>query len=342
MPGFEPSTLAAWPLALCQALRHRHIAPEPLLQQVGLCERSLLSRPDERVEIARMTQLWQLAEQATADAAFGLSVSRHVQPMHLHAVGMLAMACSSLQQVLEKVVQYHDMVSNSAHVTLVHRPDSLGVQLTPLANVPLSPLALDAFMATLVRFANVISGMSGNDLLTEVALHRARPAQPQPWQQTYQVPVTFAQPQCVLWFRRSALQQQLIGDSELLAAHERRVQQYLQQRQQAGYGAKVQRVIGAMLAQGEPSQVQIAQQLNISERSLRRLLAQENTSFRHCLQQVRHTLACQRLRASDEDLTSIALQLGFSDSSNFSRSFLRWQGERPSQYRARCRQSEAV
>ncbi|GGY44867.1 ornithine utilization regulator [Bacterioplanes sanyensis] len=340
MQAFEPSTLAAWPLALCQALRHRQIAPQPLLQQVGLCESRLLSQPDKRIEIARMTQLWQLAEQATADGAFGLSVSRHVQPMHLHAVGMLVMACSSLQQVLEKVVQYHDMVSNSAHVALVHRPDSLGIRITPLASLPLSPLALDAFMATLVRLAKLISGLPANELLTQVELHRARPDQPHYWQQMYQVPVEFSQSQCILWFRRNVLQQQLIGDTGLLAAHERRVQQYLQQHQQAGYGAKVQLAIGAVLPRGEPTQAQIAQQLNISERSLRRFLAQENTSFRLCLQQVRHALACQRLRESDEDLTSIALQLGFSDSSNFSRSFLRWQGERPSQYRAHCRRSE--
>ena len=83
----------------------------------------------------------------------------------------------------------------------------------------------------------------------------------------------------------------------------------------------------------------VAQKLNMSGRTLIRRLDAEGTKF----QTVRDTLAKEQAVAylADANLSveSIGYLMGFSDASSFRRSFKRWFGETPSQYRARSQKS---
>ena len=80
----------------------------------------------------------------------------------------------------------------------------------------------------------------------------------------------------------------------------------------------------------------VAEQLNINERSLRRYLQDEDTNFRQILQQVRMELCQTYLIKQKRSITDTALKLGFSDSSNFSRAFVNWFGQSPSQFKAQA------
>lgn len=82
-----------------------------------------------------------------------------------------------------------------------------------------------------------------------------------------------------------------------------------------------------------PTLEEIAQNNRISPRTIDRYLRREKLSFRELLQQVRHERACELLRSSDDSVSQIALQLGFSDAANFSRAFRRVSGATPSEYR---------
>jgi AraC-like DNA-binding protein len=64
----------------------------------------------------------------------------------------------------------------------------------------------------------------------------------------------------------------------------------------------------------------------MSERSLRRALADEETSFRDVLDDVRRTIALEMLQAN-QSVTEIAFLLGFSETSALSRAFRRWHGK---------------
>lgn len=100
----EFTTIAAWPLALQQALQQQGIDPAPLFQQADIDTGQLQHNPDGRVSVERMTQLWHLSETATANPAFGLIVGQCSQPLHFRALGLMMMACDTLLQALEKLV----------------------------------------------------------------------------------------------------------------------------------------------------------------------------------------------------------------------------------------------
>ncbi|MGM0571878.1 MAG: AraC family transcriptional regulator [Pseudomonadota bacterium] len=77
----------------------------------------------------------------------------------------------------------------------------------------------------------------------------------------------------------------------------------------------------------------VATALGMTERTLRRKLSAEQTSFRQLLTEARTRLAISYLRSTNLTNEAIALRLGYSDAANFSHAFTRWTGVPPNRYR---------
>lgn len=81
------------------------------------------------------------------------------------------------------------------------------------------------------------------------------------------------------------------------------------------------------------SQDNIASALYMSARTLNRKLQQEGINFRRLFDKYRLELSLTMLNSHDANITLIAHELGFSDSSAFSRAFKKWTGHSPRQVR---------
>ena len=77
----------------------------------------------------------------------------------------------------------------------------------------------------------------------------------------------------------------------------------------------------------------VASDLNMSERTLRRKLREENTSFRNLVDQLRMEMAIKYLRDTDLNVEAISESLGFSDAANFRQAFRRWTKAAPHAFR---------
>jgi AraC-like DNA-binding protein len=97
--------------------------------------------------------------------------------------------------------------------------------------------------------------------------------------------------------------------------------------------ARVREAVLRALPSGEPDTARIAKQLAMSERTLRRTLAAEGSSFRAIVDRTRQERALLLLRSRQASLAEIALSLGFSELSAFSRAFKRWTGQSPREAR---------
>lgn len=82
-----------------------------------------------------------------------------------------------------------------------------------------------------------------------------------------------------------------------------------------------------------------ARMANMSERTLKRRLQAEGTSFRALSAEGRRSQAELLLADDTLSISEIAEQLGFSDLSSFSQAFKRWTGLAPSVYRSRARET---
>lgn len=84
-----------------------------------------------------------------------------------------------------------------------------------------------------------------------------------------------------------------------------------------------------------PSLEKLATLLSMSRRTLLRKLEAEQISYQQLLDEARNELACWYLRQSRISLGEVAELTGFSDQTNFSRSFKRCKGVTPKDYRKR-------
>jgi AraC-like DNA-binding protein len=94
-------------------------------------------------------------------------------------------------------------------------------------------------------------------------------------------------------------------------------------------GRQVEDMIRRLLPSGDCSLPRVAATLATTPRTLQLRLEEEGCSFRDILENVRREIATFHLRRGDMQLTQLALVLGYSELSAFSRSFRSWYGESP-------------
>jgi len=82
-----------------------------------------------------------------------------------------------------------------------------------------------------------------------------------------------------------------------------------------------------------PDIAQVADHLHVSERTLRRRLKNEATSFRDILDEIRNLLAREYLVKTSLTVAEIAHLLDFSEAVHFRRAFVRWNSITPGDYR---------
>ena len=89
-----------------------------------------------------------------------------------------------------------------------------------------------------------------------------------------------------------------------------------------------------------PPYRRLAADLHLSERSLRRRLQEEGTSYRALRDEVTTTIAVELMENVGLSVTEVARRLGYSDASSFTHAFARSRGTAPSRH-TRSRQSAA-
>ena len=86
---------------------------------------------------------------------------------------------------------------------------------------------------------------------------------------------------------------------------------------------------------GFPSLPEVATELDVHPRTLRRQLTEEGTSFRALLNEARSTLAVDLLCNVGLTVEEVSKRLGYNDASTFCHAFKRWYGVPPSGYSGR-------
>jgi AraC-like DNA-binding protein len=83
---------------------------------------------------------------------------------------------------------------------------------------------------------------------------------------------------------------------------------------------------------GAVDMADVARELNVSTRTLRRRLEDAGTSFRGLLDEVRQALAEEMLATGALSVEDVALRLGYAEASSFIYAFRRWTGTTPARY----------
>lgn len=112
-----------------------------------------------------------------------------------------------------------------------------------------------------------------------------------------------------------------------------------QPKERRGMTYAVSRELRARVIFPDTSLEEIAGEFSMQPRTLNRRLQAEGTTFRELINEARFEVACQLLKGTGMRIADIALALGYANASGFSRSFQRWSGAAPSEWRSNHRNS---
>ncbi len=338
VPLSAPSVLGSLALMLMQALDARGFDGRALAVRAGI-DPAMLEDPNHRYPIAATTRLWGLAVEATGDPCFGLWASRFINPTTFHALGFAVFASRTLRDAFERFARHSRLVSDVAEIQLRRVGELEQVRFVLLKGQPRpADEAIDATLCLLVSTVRMLSGGKLNPVA--VRLERPEPSPSEPFRKLFRAPVLFGQPESVLEFAASDLDERLpAGNAELARQNDELVARYLARIEREHVSSRLRSWLVEQLAGGEPTEEAAARVLGMSLRNLQRRLQEEGTTYRKALNSTREEIARTYLEGRRTSVTEIAFLLGFSDSNSFSRAFRRWTGQSP---RAYCQRRASV
>lgn len=182
---------------------------------------------------------------------------------------------------------------------------------------------------------NVVQKLTGGMARpTEVLLSVRDPADKKPYHDVFRVPVLFNQPMSALVFPKQAMDLPIVGASPVdFSELERRAAALMPPGQNA-WTDRVKRVLRSLILETEPVSAVVAQRLQVSDRTLRRHLAGEGTSFQAVLDDLRFETARELLEVTTLGVGEIAFALSYSTHSAFADAFRRWSGTTPQRWRS--------
>jgi len=333
------STISSYVLLISKALEEEGFDSEALFKKLDM-DSTGLRDPHVRYSFVSVQRLWEAAARLTNDACFGLKAAQHWHPTTLHALGYAWFASDSLKDALERMVRYVRLVSTAAHAQLTE--EKQGYRFTLNYDVKAQPAveAVDAAMANLVGMCRL--SYDGELDPLAVCLQRAEPVCSDRLRKYFNCAVHFEQPENSVLFSHDVLETALPTANVILAGNnDRLIKEYLARLDKSILSTQVKARLLELLPSGHVNEERMASLLNVSLRSLQRKLKGEGSSFKTLLEDTRRELAENYIRDNSLSISEITYLLGFSEPSNFTRAFKRWQGMSPSAYREELQQDLA-
>lgn len=248
---------------------------------------------------------------------------------------LLAVHMPSLRQGLMDVMKFTPLLLERPEISLEEKGDTAKVIIRPI--LERGPAAL--FRAEFIAVAMTqLLRYGGAHTISISATHFSHPQPPHhlKYQDYFSPGLVFNAFETAIVFNREAL-------DHAIPWHDRVT--YLELKTKAELSLStlnrqsdlVQRVKNLLIDSSEqaPSMVEVARQLGMSQRSLRRHLAGQGTSHSELAKGCRQLMAEHRLADRAVPLKQIAGELGFSSVTCFHRAFKSWTGLTPQAWRDR-------
>lgn len=293
-----------------------------------------IGSPTNEINLHQYCTLFEQAAHQTGNDNFGLEFGQQFQPHALGLIGYAAISSPTLGAALRNVETYFPAHQGCSTFHLVADDDIIWLRYQ-ITDPRIANRRQDAELS-LGMFCNIFRHALGRDWAPiEVRFEHARPDSPGEHMRAFNAPVEFGRPANAFAFRREALSARMPEPDPYLFAI---IEGLLRTRRDfAGNPrdlvATLRDQIKMHLEGRTPSLRDIAVALGMGSASLQRQLREAGVSFNDVLRSAREELALHYLRNSDMPLTDVALCLGYSELSAFSRAFRSWTGITPHRFR---------
>lgn len=326
---------------------------EPLLEAAGFDFNPMEDGP-EQVGMRLYSQLYRLVMSLLQDEAFGLNGRSKSPPGTFRLLCRYIIHASTLQDALVRMAEFFDFCDRFSDPACPPRePIAMadgGATAICQFYSPLQPDKPGAFSVdanVLFMMQRLCSWLIGRPLpLVSAHFPGAEPDTSQRYRELLRCPLQFEARVPGFGIASRWLEAPLVQTEESLAEF-LRTAPYPLMAIAPDPDARGMRLRVTQLLRGYPSDQmpgvdEIASQLSMSARTLHRHLSLEGTSFQKLKDEYRRAMALAFMGRPELSITAISLLLGFQDSSTFYRTFRKWTGQSPGEFRSRREQSPAA
>jgi AraC-like DNA-binding protein len=318
--------------SLLGLLRERGLPPGRVCRGLGFGYRDLfdlgmrLSYRQTRLLIVR-------SYQALQDPALGLSAGARQTPVSWGLPGLAMLTCETLGEAIDYGLAHQgDAGALVEHVSSIQRDETV-LQVRPrLFDVAIEPFLVEEAFSSAVAVVRCLVGPGFSPRRAELAY--PRPAHARAYTQFFRCPVHFGAGANRLVSDTQWLGAALPGYDEITCQPLRaQLDGFLRRpERRSDLVESIASRLRAHLDQPQPLQA-VAQELNMSERTLRRRLTEQGQSFQGLMDAIRHERARDLLQHAGLPVAEVALACGFADARSFRRAFKRWSGALPGKRR---------
>jgi len=289
--------------------------------------------PDDVVPLAVWCEVLAQATALRPDLpAPGLSIGAGVLPRHVGVLGYLVLASDNLAEAVAAYQRYERLFYGvDLAEVLMHRDE---VEIRWPSGDSTGMLADETAIAALVTFLR--KQIDNPPPPSRVGfVHQVPRERAQACEAFFGCPVDFGSTHTRVRFPLSYLSIPMPHrEPGLRALLDRQAQALLDALPDPNaFDKAVQQLLVRLLPDGEVSVDKVAQAMHQSTRTLQRRLADSGMTWQQLLDRTREQLARQYLGDRALSLAEIALLLGYSEQSAFTRSFKRWTGQTPLGFR---------
>lgn len=300
-----------------------------------------IADPCLRLELIDYCRLFDFAARETGDDFFGARFGQGFTPAHFSAVGDLVVSAPTVREALAALAHNYRWIQENSRLQFVVRGDfaSLEYQIFD-ARIPHKHQDAELTIAALCGLIRHFFGPGWKPL--ETHFEHGRGGSRQDYKKAFGETV-FDQTTNALLIDSRSLDLPMPGrnprtftEVRALICHELASVDGEADRRSDGDGklGLLAHVIESQCKKGDASISAVAKRIGLSVHGLRRQLKECDLAYDELLLSVRQALARRYVESSDYDLTTIALMLGYSELSAFSRAFKHWHGQNPSAVRS--------
>lgn len=294
-----------------------------------------LSPLSETLAASDYVRLLDVAAQLANDPHFGLHVGESVKLGTYTVYGLILLSCHDFGQVFQQTLRYeglaHDLGRSDLQVTN-------GIaQYQWHSHFPNASRHLaESVFAGIRVFGNWLAGVPLPP--APISFTHAAPEDCREHQRIFGNAVMFNAPINSASFDAALLSWPVpnadVSMYPILQQHaEGLLKEKMRAQTEGGIIAQVRAAIIANLTQDRAKLALIAQDLNLTQRTLQRKLSEAGSSFQQVLDSTRHELAKDYLSQRQLNLADIAFLLGYQEQSAFNHAFKGWFGISPGSYR---------
>jgi AraC-like DNA-binding protein len=297
--------------------------------------------PTLKLKLSAFCELFEESARRTGYDNFGLWFGNQFRPRDLGMWGYAAVSAPTLGAALENLVRLFPYHQESSAMRLRPGADGL-MRLEYQITAPAIVERRQDAELSLGMFLNFIREACGPCWAPdEVHFEHPKPALPKEHETAFAAPIYFSQPTNALLFRPTILGRRMpASDLKLMAIMQTCLEQLSAEMPAADpLLDRLKTAIRVKLPDGYPALDDVVSDLRVPLGAVHRDLNKAGATWTDLVESVRRDLALSYVRQRQLPFSEIAMLLGYSELSAFSRAFRRWTGASPREWRARAFQA---